>query len=96
MSKMTICGVDFEYCGTTRVHTVKQRTLWDCYANPSHTKQQIYCYWRDFFHDEVGTRDFGVSSYNCNFFTIEAIFEIDEIKYLAVITARHNRLYEIV
>lgn len=97
MKTITINGKDFELCGTTNRCTVKQRDIRDCYANPSATKMQIWFNWVTWFL-EAGIFEYGVSSYNCNFFSINAIYYDKETKkeYMLVITAKHDKAYEIV
>ena len=97
---INIKGINFELCGTTTRHVVKQRSLYDVYANPSETKRGIWYNWvRWFDQPELHCWEYGVSSYNCNFFTINAIIRpdnMDDKEYLLVITACHNRAYEII
>ena len=97
MKTIEINGKIFELCGTTHRCVVKQRALYDVYANPSETKRQIWYEWSTWFL-HTGIFEYGVSSYNCNFFTINAIYYDKETKkeYMLVITAMHNRAYEIV
>lgn len=96
MKTMEINGVTFEVCGTTTRQCVKERSLYDVYARPSDTKRDIWAWWVSWFN-EVRCWEYGVSSYNSNFFTINAILRMDNAKnYMLVITASHNRLYEIV
>lgn len=99
---MTFNGIEFENCGTTHINTCKERSLYDCYASPSHTKSQIWEYWNNWFI-ELCNKDFvtcarwGVASYNCHFFTIEGIVKTeDDITYRFVITSAHNRVYTVV
>ena len=42
MKTINIKGINFELCGTTTRNVVKQRSLYDCYANPSETKRAIW------------------------------------------------------
>ena len=94
---ITISNQIFELCGTTTRCTVKQRHLYDCYANPSEAKRQIWYEWSTWAL-EAGIFEMGVSSYNSNFFSINAIYYDKETKkeYMLVITKAHNRAYEIV
>lgn len=100
MKTINIKGINFELCGTTTRNVVKQRSLYDVYANPSETKRNIWYGWvRWFDQPELHCWEYGVSSYNCNFFTINAIIRPDDMdgkEYMLVITASHNRAYEIV
>ena len=91
-----INGVNFEYEGTTSRNVVKQRSLYEVYSSPSAIKRQIWYEWIRFF-DELKCWEYGISSYNCNFFTIEAIvYDVDGKNYILNITKCHNRCYEIV
>ena len=97
MKTMEINGRTFELCGTTNRCTVKQRDIRDCYARPSETKMSIWFDWVTWFM-KTGIFEYGVSSYNSNFFTINAVYYDKETKteYILVITAMHNRAYKIV
>ena len=96
MKAMEINGVTFEVCGTTARNYVKDKDLYDCYGRPSDTKRSIWEDWCIWFN-ETKIFEYGVSSYNCNFFSINAILrDYNGKDYMMVITRLHNRIYEIV
>ena len=94
---LTLGDIEFEYEGTTTRQCVKQRDIRDCYSRPSSTKLAIWSEWVSWFM-RMNIWEYGVSSYNCNFFSINAIYhDTDSNKnFMLVITAAHNRIYEIV
>lgn len=97
MKTLEIGGVVYEFKGTVCAEPAfTRRSIYDCYNRPSDAKIAIWSEWRDYFHDFIGTLDFTVSSYNCNFFTIKSLFDWEGKRYYAYITYRHNYLYEIV
>lgn len=89
-----INGVTFEFNAVDKVsaRTLTRRDIWDCYTRPSQRKENIYRGWADWFIT-LNSFDFTVSSYNCNFFTMEGYFVDNGIEYYAKITASHNYLY---
>lgn len=94
---ITINNQIFELCGTTNRCTAKQRDIRDCYARPSETKLRIWRSWETWFL-ETGIDEYGVSSYNRDFFSIEAVYYDKETKetYFLVITKAHNRAWKFV
>ena len=95
MKTITINGKNFELFGTTTRDVVKQRSLFDCYTRPSETKCCIWQNWVRWFM-EAKIWEYGVSSYNSNFFSINAIARNENGKdYMLVITRAHDRAYEI-
>lgn len=94
--QINLHGIEFELLGTTHRNVVKQRSLYDVYANPSNTKRVIWYNWSRWFRDN-GIWEYGVSSYSCYFFSINAIEQNYFGKsYMLVITPNHNKAYEIV
>ena len=72
------------------------KTVDDVYGRPSNRKRVIFQNWFDWFVVNGGYC--GVSSHNCNFFTIDGLVIDNETskQYYCHITASHNRAYEIV
>ena len=67
------------------------RSLWDCYNQPSKTKEDIYNDWLKWAVD-TDIESFGLCSYNCNFFTLSGLyldFETGD-SYFIKITPSHN------
>lgn len=98
MSKIIeIGGKNFEYMGTVCAEPIYGHLgIYDCYNNPSETKIAIWEAWKHFFHEVVGTYDYTISGYNCDFFTISVKFNWEGKRYYARITHKHNYLYELV
>ena len=96
MKTIVINGKTFELSGETSRNYVKDRDLFDCYARPSVYKIRIWDDWMVWFN-EAHISDYGVSSYNSSFFSINAIArDVDGKDYMLVITHAHDRAYEIV
>lgn len=94
-NKITLIGgIHFEYCGETTQKAVRVRSLYDCYEKPSETKRQIWYEWISWFQ-KMKCFEYGVSSYNCRFFSIEAIVYENGNEYLLVITRAHKKAYKI-
>ena len=71
---------------------MKQRTLWDCYNNPSSTKESIYREWQTWAYKNNLVL-FGVRSYNCNVFTLECCYitaNDGNIYYLEITPCNHR------
>lgn len=96
MEKIEIYGVVFELSNkpVENIHRVSNRDLYDCYSKPSTTKISIYNHWSDYFINKLRTYDFGVLSYNSQFFTLECMFTYMGTRYYAKITPSHNYLYK--
>lgn len=91
-----IYGKEFLLSGTIdHVPSVIQRTIFECYDKPSSTKQSIYNNWEKWFIYN-GILNFGVESYNCNFFTLGSVCVYDGKRYYLYITRSYNRCYEII
>lgn len=70
--------------------------LHDCYNRPSDTKVKINNYWRNLLYNEVDeVISYGVSGYNCNFFTLNAIVKINGVKYYLYITKTRQEIHRI-
>ena len=67
-----------------------------CYARPSQAKISIYNTWYNTIANDSNILDFGVGSYNCNIFTINAIIKLHNKKYYLHITPTRNECYEVV
>lgn len=66
------------------------RGIFDCYDRPSNIKVNIYKNWLEWATD-TGIDSFGVSSYNCNFFTLTGIYYAEDgDSYFIRITPAHN------
>lgn len=98
MKTININGVTFDLQNREIVLPIVEyhphRTIWDCYSRPSERKKAIYGRWLN-YANEVNAQGFTVSSYNCNFFSLEFQFKYDGIVYHAHITYAHNYLYKI-
>lgn len=97
MKTVLIGGKEFELCKNTCNVTYKSalkgcptRSIYNCYGRPSATKTDIWESWCKWF-DKHGFYNYGVLSYNCNFFSIRGIAEVDGQAYALTITARHWR-----
>ena len=69
------------------------RDIWDCYERPSRSKENIYEKWLKWYSDapENALDMFGVSSYNCMQFSLQALYcDSKGNYYLLIITASHN------
>lgn len=95
---VTLCGVDFEFCGALdKIGKIgRYRDIYDAYQKPSATKVDIWFDWLKFFVNNFERVDIKVGSRNVFNFTIEALFTYENKHYYAYITSKHNRLYEIV
>lgn len=70
--------------------------LYNCYGRPSTTKVRINDYWRNLIYNEVDeVICYGVSGYNCNFFTLNAIVRIGDNKYYLYITKTRQEIHRI-
>lgn len=78
------------------------KSINDCYSNPSQIKRNVYAWWRSYFASldnclGISFKQFcGVKSYNCNFFTLQAIVTWWEEDYIMEITPFHNRIIKVV
>lgn len=74
---------------------VSQKSIEDVYNRPSLTKLHIFNSWSNWFVNNDG--HCGVSSYNCNFFSIEGIVKDKATNkcYYCWITRTYNRCIEI-
>ena len=70
--------------------------LESCYARPSQAKTSIYYNWFNTIANNSNILSFGVGSYNCNIFTINAIIELHNKKYYLHITPTRNECYEVI
>ena len=99
---ITINGVDFELDTkeTEKNPIVMYKSVYDVYKTCSHTKGEIWDSWARWFN-ECNSHMYGVTSHNCNFFTISGcVTWIDEetkepTEYFLVITAGHNRAWKV-
>ena len=101
MKTMNIDGVDFEVQKDSNAYMSPWRgflLIHDAYSRPSAIKEAIYDEWWDFFYCSSTMKivDFGVISYNCNFFTLGACVEIDGQDYNITITRAHKRISKVV
>lgn len=99
MTRITINNEVFELgkpMTALDVPAISDRDVSDCYTRPSMCKLSIFNEWSNWFINNEGYC--GVSSYNCNFFTINGIVTDKETKkrYYCYITYAHNRAYEII
>ena len=71
------------------------RNIDDCYVRCSETKRTIWKQWESWFNANNGWCS--VSSYNCNFFTIQGYVRNYETRemYFCYITAHHNRCIKV-
>lgn len=82
------------YNDVIRLDYYAYRTLYDCYNNPSSIKKAIYDEWRKWAYDN-DVEKFGVSSYNCHFFTLQGLIKIDSRYFIIRITPSHNYLIQV-
>ena len=75
---------------------LKFDNLKSCYNRPSQAKMSIYYNWHNTISNNSDILDFGVGSYNCNIFTINAIIELQNNKYYLHITPTRNECYEVI
>lgn len=71
-------------------------SLEHCYARPSQSKISIYYNWFNAISNNSDILCYGVGSYNCNIFTINAFIELDNKKYYLHITPTKNECYEVI
>lgn len=70
--------------------------LYECYGRPSDAKTRIYNYWKDFTSSFYWVHREGISGYNCNMFSFNAIVEDeDHQRYYLYITKTRNEIYKI-
>ena len=96
---ININGREFDLKGVTTNEAIKDLkfdSLENCYNRPSQAKISIYYSWFNIISNASDILDFGVGSYNCNIFTINAIVNIDNKKYYLHITPTKNECYEII
>ena len=98
---LNINGVTFEYNTKDTVNNpvIFYKSVYDVYGRCSDTKKRIWEDWASYFNN-LNCHMYGVTSHNCNFFSIAARFTwIDEnnqpVEYYAEITASHNRLWRV-
>lgn len=75
---------------------LKFDSLEHCYARPSQAKTSIYYNWFNTIANASDILCYGVGSYNCNIFTINAIIKLHNKKYYLHITPTKNECYEII
>ena len=96
MKTIEINGKTFELCGETSRNYVKNRDLFDCCGRPSVYKIRIWYDWVAWF-EEAHISEYGVSSFNSSFFSINAIArDVNGKDYMLVITHAHDKVYEII
>ena len=72
--------------------TINHRDLYSCYDNPSTYKQAIWSNWCSWFMSMNCFR-FGIRSFNCQMFTIEALVYVEEFEsdcYLLITPTRQE------
>lgn len=89
-----INGRTFELIDSIPPVTPCFKHLYDIYHRPSETKLAIFYGWEKWF-DSVGSWDSGAISGNSNFYTHGGDFEYKGVRYRAIITYAHNRLYRL-
>lgn len=110
MSKLSINGVDFQVIKPRDMITMNEKwydeffkdskSLQDCYTKPSSSKQFIFNKWFNWWSECCTTgliQDrhwLGVTSFNCRMFTIGAVFEYNNIRYIMHVTKSSNKLYQ--
>ena len=73
------------------------RDLMDCYDNPSIYKKMMWDGWLKWASMLPGSCQLGVSSYNCNFFTIGGLWCTEEDKkYVLYITKTRQEIREVI
>ena len=100
--KVLINGIDFELhkgVNMTPFPSISNRSIYDCYNNPSQAKRNIWKWWRHWFaelrlNENANIYSYGVRSYSSHFFTIEAHIEYLGVTYYLEITHVHNRAYK--
>lgn len=70
------------------------KSVYDVYGRCSDTKKAIWEKWSRWFN-ECNSHMYGVTSHNCNFFTISGVVTWGEDEYFLVITASHNRAWKV-
>ena len=97
---ITINGKNFELYrqSTVKNPLVFYKSVYDVYSHCSQTKEAIWESWANWFR-ECNSHMFGVTSHNCNFFTISGcVTWIDPAtnkpsELFLVITASHNKAW---
>lgn len=97
---MEINGIEFviekplDYVPLTNAFN---RDLMDCYNRPSIYKIAIWESWLKWSDKLPGICQLGVTSYNCNFFTIGGLWITEDgKKYVLHITKTRNEIHEVV
>lgn len=97
---MTVNGVPFtvekplSHIPLTRGYN---RDLMECYERPSSRKKAIWESWLKWASELPGICQLGVSSYNCNFFSISGVWcTEDGKKYVLYITKTRNEICEVI
>lgn len=81
-----------KYVNMDILHRYSGRTLDDCYARPSYSKQYIYKMWEEWAHlNDV--EYFGVSGYNGFQFTLQGLVHQNNHTYILHITKSGNKAY---
>ncbi len=101
-ASININGENFELDTkeTVKNPIVFYKSVYDVYGRCSSAKQSIWESWSRWFN-ECNSHMYGVTSHNCNFFTISGcVTWIDEetkepAEYYLVITASHNRAWRV-
>ena len=93
---ITINGVTFELDTKETVSNpcVFYKSVYDVYGRCSETKKAIWEEWSSWFRD-CNSHMYGVTSHNCNFFTICGVVDWLDGEYFLQITARHNRAWKV-
>ena len=98
---ITINGKSFELDTKEKVNNpiVFHKSVYDVYGRCSDTKKKIWEHWANWFN-ETNSHMYGVTSHNCNFFTISGVVtwldqENRPTEYFLVITASHNRAWKV-
>lgn len=99
---ITINGVDFTLDTKETIDNpiIFYKSVYDVYSRCSRTKEDIWEHWARWFN-ECNSHMYGVTSHNCNFFTIcGCVTWIDEetgkpTEYFLKITKDHNRAWRV-
>ena len=70
-------------------------TLEECYKSPSSAKTSIYNIWKNLFN-KYNVVEYGISGYNCNFFSLKALIQLNGKLYQTYITYTKQEIREVI
>lgn len=96
---INIGNENFKLIKDIKIEDIKNRDykhIYSCYDRPSNTKISIFNKWYDILLNNCNVIFYGICSYNCNMFSLNAIIEIENQKYYIYITKTRQEIYKII